>query len=89
MTLLHNTGIVPLLGAEPHYFLLDQKVTKNQVTRDASLPHKAFALQSRQNQGPGLLPPVVAQATASGKIPMPLPPHSPTCFTGFRPKLPV
>jgi len=25
------------LGAEPHYFLLDQKVTKNQASKEASL----------------------------------------------------
>jgi hypothetical protein len=31
--------------------LLDQKVTKNQVSKKASLPHKAFALQTRQNHG--------------------------------------
>jgi hypothetical protein len=31
--------------------LLDQKVTKNQVSRKASLPHRAFALQVRQNLG--------------------------------------
>jgi hypothetical protein len=27
------------------------KRTKNQVTRDASLPHKAFTLQISQNRG--------------------------------------
>jgi len=31
--------------------LLDQKVTKNQDSGEASLPHLAFALQIRQNHG--------------------------------------
>jgi hypothetical protein len=39
--------LAPLLGAEPYYFFLDEKVTKNQVTRDASLPHTPYALQIR------------------------------------------
>jgi hypothetical protein len=29
--------LAPLLGAEPHYFFLDEKVTKNQVSKEASL----------------------------------------------------
>ncbi|MGZ3814355.1 MAG: hypothetical protein ACXVB0_06785 [Mucilaginibacter sp.] len=33
------------------YFLLDQKVTKTQVSRNASLPHWAFSLQISQNHG--------------------------------------
>jgi hypothetical protein len=33
---IHNLDILPLLAAEAHYFFLDEKVTKNQVTRDAS-----------------------------------------------------
>ncbi|WP_091375472.1 hypothetical protein [Mucilaginibacter mallensis] len=41
----------PLIGAEPYFFCLDTKETKNQVSRNASLPHKAFALQTRQNLG--------------------------------------
>jgi hypothetical protein len=36
--------------------LLDQKVTKNQVSRKAFLPHLAFALQIRQNLGCKILP---------------------------------
>ncbi|WP_256540455.1 hypothetical protein [Mucilaginibacter aquariorum] len=31
--------------------MFDQKVTKNQVGKKASLPHKAFALQIGQNHG--------------------------------------
>jgi hypothetical protein len=34
------------MAAEAFYFLLDQKVTKNQVSKEASLPHRAFALQN-------------------------------------------
>jgi len=34
---------------------LKQKVKENQVTRNASLPHKAFAPQIRQNLGYNLL----------------------------------
>ena len=36
---------------EGFYFLLDQKVTKNQVGKKASLPHQAFAPQIGQNHG--------------------------------------
>jgi hypothetical protein len=36
--------------------LLDQKVTKNQVSRNASLPHMAFALQSGKTTGCKMLP---------------------------------
>jgi hypothetical protein len=43
--------IVSLIATMLFYFLLDQKVTKNQVSRKASLPHVAFALQIRQNHG--------------------------------------
>jgi len=44
------------VAAGAFYFLLDQKVTKNQVSRKASLPHLAFALQIRQNLGCKTLP---------------------------------
>ncbi|WP_157682038.1 hypothetical protein [Mucilaginibacter mallensis] len=32
----------PLMGAEPYFFCLDTKETKNQDSRNASLPHGAF-----------------------------------------------
>jgi hypothetical protein len=35
------------MTAEAFYFFLDEKVTKNQVSQNASLPHVAFALQNR------------------------------------------
>jgi len=41
-----SSGHHPLLAAEAHYFFLDEKVTKDQVSRYASLPHLAFALQT-------------------------------------------
>jgi hypothetical protein len=33
------------------FFLLDQKEAKNQVGKNASLPHRAFTLQTGQNHG--------------------------------------
>jgi len=41
----------PLIAAEATTFVLIQKIAKNQVSRKASLPHKASALQIRQNLG--------------------------------------
>jgi len=41
----------PLNCRGGYYFFLDKKVTKNQVSKEASLPHGAFALQIRQNLG--------------------------------------
>jgi hypothetical protein len=61
--------------------LLDQKVTKNQGSSKASLPHLAFTLQIRQNLGCKTLPYFVrVLATASANIAMPLQPHSPPSF---------
>jgi hypothetical protein len=68
------------MAAEAFYFLLDQKVTKNQVSREASLPHLAFAPQMRQNQVRksfahslrSHIPP------ASAKLAFPLQPHKAT-----------
>jgi len=60
---------------------LIQKEPKNQVSRNASLPHKAFALQIRQNHGLqnlALLRSRIARASAS--IAMPFPAHSPALF---------
>jgi hypothetical protein len=57
------------LGAVPHYFFLDKKVTKNQVIRNASLPHRPYALQSRSNLGPGSFASCCRTGShASGKI---------------------
>jgi hypothetical protein len=43
--------MVSLIAAKAYFFCLDTKETKNQVSRNASLPHKAIALQIRQNLG--------------------------------------
>ncbi|SDT26323.1 hypothetical protein SAMN05216490_2892 [Mucilaginibacter mallensis] len=43
--------LVSLIAARAYFFCLDTKETKNQVSRNASLPHKAIALQIRQNLG--------------------------------------
>jgi hypothetical protein len=43
--------VQPLIAAEATTFVLIQKVAKNQDSRNASLPHKAIALQIRQNLG--------------------------------------
>jgi hypothetical protein len=46
--------LVSLIAAAATTFVLIQKVAKNQVIRNASLPHKAIALQNQSK--PGLLP---------------------------------
>jgi hypothetical protein len=43
--------MVSLIAAKAYFFCLDTKETKNQVSRNASLPHKAIPLQIRQNLG--------------------------------------
>jgi hypothetical protein len=50
----------PLIAAEATTFVLIQKVAKNQVSRNASLPHSASALQIRQNLGCNLFTPCFA-----------------------------
>jgi hypothetical protein len=64
-----RTGLAPLLGAEPHYFLLDQKVTKNQVRRNASFAAQghcpAKPVKTRARSFCRLFS---HKATASGKI---------------------
>jgi hypothetical protein len=44
------------LAAEAHYFFLDEKATKNQVSRDAPLPHGALPCKSGKTTGYVLLP---------------------------------
>jgi hypothetical protein len=44
----HRPAQSPRIG---FFFLLDQKEAKNQVGKKASLPHKAFSLQTGQNHG--------------------------------------
>jgi hypothetical protein len=45
-----------------YYFCLDTKETKNQVIRNASLPHKAIAPQIRQNLGCYIFTPLSLRA---------------------------
>jgi hypothetical protein len=52
------------------------KVTKKAVSRKASLPHRAFALQISQNHGLQNVAPLRSrQADASTTIAMPFPAH--------------
>ncbi|MGN8071200.1 hypothetical protein [Mucilaginibacter sp. 22184] len=44
-------GADPLLAAGGPVTFVATKVTKKAVTRNASLPHRAFTLQTGQNQG--------------------------------------
>jgi regulator of protease activity HflC (stomatin/prohibitin superfamily) len=70
-------------------FFLDEKGPKNQVSRDASLPHKAFACKADKTTGCIILL-QIAQAIALAKRRYaPSSRTRPTCFIGFRPKLPV
>ncbi|MDB5030377.1 MAG: hypothetical protein JWP71_1098 [Mucilaginibacter sp.] len=49
------------LAAKAYYFLLDQKVTKNQVSKEASLRSGLLRCIAGKTLGPVLLPPIVAQ----------------------------
>jgi hypothetical protein len=70
--------------------LLDQKVTKIQVSKKASLPHKAFALQNGQNHGLESFAPLafalfprfskISYAPATRKPTIVLPTFSRSCF---------
>ncbi|MBD1394162.1 hypothetical protein IDJ76_13720 [Mucilaginibacter sp. ZB1P21] len=44
-------NVSPLIAADGYFFCLDTKEAKDQVSRKAFLPHKAFALQTGQNHG--------------------------------------
>ena len=69
------------MAAEAFYFLLDQKVTKNQVILDASLPHLALCAANKvKPKARSFLPLVVAQAIASGKITNAFAAAQPTLF---------
>ena len=82
--------MVSLMAAKAYFFCLDTKETKNQVSRKASLPHLALALQIRQNLGWELLPRLRYAHChyASAKIPLcPATTQGHHCFACFRPKL--
>jgi hypothetical protein len=48
--------VKPLIAAEATTFVLIQKVAKNQVIRNASLPHKAIAGKSGKTWAAAFLP---------------------------------
>ncbi|WP_183579544.1 hypothetical protein HDF18_24860 [Mucilaginibacter sp. X5P1] len=78
----------PLIAAEATTFVLIQKVAKNQVIRNASLPHKASALQIRQNLSWNLFAAIVRTlAYALQKFPMPCHAQGHHRFARFHPKL--
>jgi hypothetical protein len=73
--------------------LLDQKVTKNQVSKNASMPHRAFAPQTGQNQGlesfarlRSLMPSFykISYALATLKATIVLPVFARSCFADRR-----
>jgi hypothetical protein len=74
------------MAAEAFYFLLDQKVTKNQVNKEASLRTGPLPGKTNKTTGCIILPPSL-QPTARGKRRYALPTRSPTCFISFHPKL--
>jgi hypothetical protein len=69
------------------FFLLDQKEAKNQVSKKASLPHKAFARQTVQNHGLESFALLRTLISPAAKVPMPLPRTGLHCSARFRPKL--
>jgi hypothetical protein len=67
--------MVSLIAAKAYFFCLDTKETKNQVSRNASLPHEATALQIRQNLGCCLFTPLrmlIAHASVKSRYALPL-----------------
>jgi len=54
-----------------YFFFLDKKEAKNQVSREASLPHVAFALQNGQNLGREPIAPEPLIGRYAAKVPMP------------------
>jgi len=76
----------PAMAAEAFYFLLDQKVTKNQVSKEASLrslplPAKLIKLRARS-----FCRRLCRNPSLQEKLPMPLPYHSPIKFYQFLPE---
>jgi hypothetical protein len=69
-------GVYPLLAAGGPVTFVATKVTKKAFSRNASLPHKAFAPQSGQNQGLQLFAQLRSlKPPTSAKLAMPLQPH--------------
>jgi hypothetical protein len=72
--------LVCSIAAKGFYFLLDQKVTKNQDSQNASLPLPALYAQSVRTWAAHLLPHLAAQAPCFCNSYNALPPHSPPLF---------
>jgi hypothetical protein len=56
------------MAAEAFYFLLDQKVAKNQASKEASLRSGPLPGSSGKTAGCNTFAPFVAQAIASAKV---------------------
>jgi hypothetical protein len=63
-----NSRIRLLLAAEAHYFFLDEKVTKNQVIRDASAAQALCAANQIKPKARSFCRLLSHKAIASGKI---------------------
>jgi hypothetical protein len=63
--LLLNAG--PLIAADGYFFCLETKEAKIQVSKKASLPHKALAANRSEPRAGNLLP--SPTAAASAKVP--------------------
>jgi hypothetical protein len=69
--------MVSLIAAKPYFFCLDTKETKNQVSRNASLPHWAIALQNQAKPGLEKFAAIMcALAQCAAKISYALPLHT-------------
>jgi len=75
------------MAAEAFYFLLDQKVTKNQASKEASL--RTWPLPCKTDKTTGcIILPLSLYSNAHGKKTLcPCSRTSPTCFISFQPKL--
>ena len=78
--------VVPLLAAEAHYFFLDKKVTKNQVSRNASLPHMAFTPANQAKPGLQNLALLRSHIARLRKFRYALQPHRPPLFCLISPE---
>jgi len=78
---------LPAMAAAAFYFLLYQKVTKNQVSKDASLRTWPLPCKTDKTTGCIILPQALRANSTWQKDAMPLLPHRPPCFISFHPKL--
>jgi hypothetical protein len=72
----------PARAAEALFFFLDKKEPKNQVSKEASLPHRPLPCKSGKTSGCNLFALLsLSQARASAKSYYALPITQPTGFT--------